>query len=94
MIYYYISKRQRLLLEELKILRRETENEFVNLYKRRGLINTFALSTCPTLQRKSHLCIPRKEIARPQFHIHVFVSDLFVHIFSFSRKEQTDRGNL
>jgi hypothetical protein len=49
MIYYNISKRQRLLLEELKILRRETENEFVNLYKQREPINNFALSTCPRI---------------------------------------------
>jgi hypothetical protein len=45
-----------------------------------------------TRQRKSHLCIPRKEIARPQsqYQIHVSVSDLYifprlVHIFSCSR---------
>ncbi len=33
-----------------------------------------------TLQRKSHLCIPRKEIARPQsqFRMHVSVSDLCI----------------
>ncbi len=33
-----------------------------------------------TLQRKSHLCIPRKGIAWPQslFHIHVSVRDLYI----------------
>ncbi len=41
-----------------------------------------------TLQRKSHLCIPRKESRSlsPNFHIHVSVSDLYIsrigpHIF-------------
>jgi hypothetical protein len=34
-----------------------------------------------TLQRKTDLCIPQKETARPlspDFHIHVSVSDLFI----------------
>ncbi len=51
------------------------------------------------LQRKSHLCIPRKGILRglsPNFHIHVSVSDLYIprigpHIF-LQQNRQTDRG--
>jgi hypothetical protein len=31
-----------------------------------------------TLQRKSDLCAPRKETARPLFQIHVSVSDLYI----------------
>jgi hypothetical protein len=55
-----------------------------------------------TLQRKSHLCIPKKGIARPQsqpdFHIHVSVSDLFIprispHIF-LQQNRQTNRRNI
>jgi hypothetical protein len=56
------------------------------------------LQLLPTLQRKSHLCVPRKGIAglSPNFHIHVSVIDLFIpricpHIF-LQQNRQTDRG--
>jgi hypothetical protein len=40
----------------------------------------------PARQRKSHLCIPRKGIARPQAQFHVAVSAIiYSHIFSCSR---------
>jgi hypothetical protein len=48
------------------------------------------------LQRKSYLCIARNGIARPNFHIHLSVSDLYIprigpHIF-LQHKRQIDRG--
>jgi hypothetical protein len=51
------------------------------------------LIVCPTLQQKSHLSIPEKDLRgfSPYFHIHVSVSDLqyifpgSFQIFSFSR---------
>jgi hypothetical protein len=53
-----------------------------------------------TLQRKSHLCIPRKGKVRPQsqFRIHVYVSDLYIpmigpHIF-LRQNRQTDHENI
>ncbi len=52
---------------------------------------------CSTMQRKSGLCIPRKETARPQY-IHVSVSDLYsifprsVNLFSCSRIGRTIVG--
>ncbi len=52
------------------------------------------------LQLKSHLCIPFLGIARlsPNFHIHVFVSDLYIlrigpHIF-LQQNRQTDPGKI
>ncbi len=59
-------------------------------------------STRPTLQRKSHLCVPWKGTTRPQsqfpHHIHVSVSDLYIprigpHIF-LQQNRQTSRGNI
>jgi hypothetical protein len=54
-----------------------------------------------TLQRKSDLCIPRKETARglsPHFHIHVSVSDLYTPTICppilLQQNRQTDRGNV
>ncbi len=54
-----------------------------------------------TLQRKSHLCIPRKGIARPQFqfpHSCVRERDLYFprigpHIY-LQQNRQTDQGNI
>ncbi len=52
-----------------------------------------------TLQQESHLCIPRKGIARPQSQfLHVSVNDLYIprivpHIF-LQQNKQTDRGNI
>ncbi len=47
-----------------------------------------------TLQRKSDLCIPRNKAARPrsQFHIHVFVSDLYSHAILLHQNRQTYPG--
>jgi hypothetical protein len=57
-----------------------------------GLRDVRSIPLCrglATLQRKTHLCIPRKGFAQPQsqFHIHVSASDLYIprigplHIF-------------
>jgi hypothetical protein len=52
-----------------------------------------------TLQRKSHVCIPKIGIARPQSQVpHVSVSDLCIprigpHIF-LQQSRQTDPGNI
>ncbi len=54
------------------------------------------------LQRKSHLCIPRKGIARPQSQFpHSCICERFihilpgsVHIFSMQQNRLTDSGNI
>ncbi len=52
---------------------------------------TPAISSCPTLQRKSHLCIPKKGISLSgpiSTFMYLWAIDIFpasVHIFSFSR---------
>jgi len=63
----------------------------------------FCLIICPrkpTLQRKSHLCIPLLEIVRrhSQFYIHVSVGDFYIprirpHIW-LQQNLQTDPGNI
>ncbi len=61
----------------------------------------FFRSALLALQRKSHLCIPRKGIApvlSPNFHIHASVRDLYIprigpHIFQ-QQNRQTNRGNI
>ena len=57
----------------------------------------------PTLQQKSHLCIPRKEIARPQSQFphscvcvtvsHLYIPRISPHIF-LQQNRQTDFGNI
>jgi hypothetical protein len=57
----------------------------------------FEYSTLTTLQGKSHSCIPRKGIARPQSHFpHSCVCEQFTcgpHTF-LQQNRQTNRGNI
>ncbi len=59
----------------------------------------FFIAFRPTLQRKSHLCIPRKGIARPQSQFTLScVSDLYIPIIGpnifLQQNRQTDPGNI
>jgi hypothetical protein len=60
----------------------------------------YSLNLSSTLQRKSDLCIPRKETARPhsQF-LHSFIYERFIYLtigppIFLQPNRQTDRGNI